>query len=228
MVEVLYEDNHLIAVNKASSDLVQGDKTGDETLADRVKEFLRVKYNKPGAAYLGITHRIDRPVTGIVLFAKTSKALARMNQMFQEKTIQKTYWTIVIQAPPLKEDTLQNYLVKNSEKNKSFAFKQEIKNSKLAVLTYKWLSTEGHQTLVEVYPKTGRHHQIRVQLSKIGCIIQGDTKYGAPTPNKDRSICLHARYLTFAHPVTSEKITIEAPVPNNPYWQTFIDYKSKG
>lgn len=221
MVEVLYEDNHLIAVNKASSDLVQGDKTGDETLADRVKEFLRVKYNKPGDAYLGITHRIDRPVTGIVLFAKTSKALARMNQMFQDKSIHKTYWAIVIQAPPQKEDTLQNYLVKNGEKNKSFAFKQEIKNSKLAILSYKWLRTEGNQTLLEVYPKTGRHHQIRVQLSKIGCIIQGDTKYGAPTPNKDRSICLHARYLTFTHPVSNEKITIEAPVPNNPYWQTF-------
>ena len=221
MVEVLYEDNHLIAVNKASSDLVQGDKTGDETLADRVKEFLRVKYNKPGDAYLGITHRIDRPVTGIVLFAKTSKALARMNLMFQEKTIHKTYWAVVIQAPPLKEDTLQNYLVKNGEKNKSFAFKQEIKNSKLAILSYKLLVTEGAQTLLEVYPKTGRHHQIRVQLSKIGCIIQGDTKYGAPTPNKDRSICLHARYLDFTHPVSNEKIRIEAPVPNNPYWQAF-------
>jgi len=226
MVEVLYEDNHLIAVNKASSDLVQGDKTGDETLADRVKEFLRVKYNKPGDAYLGITHRIDRPVTGIVLFAKTSKALARMNLMFQEKTIQKTYWAVVIQAPPLKEDTLQNYLVKNGEKNKSFAFKQEIKNSKLAVLSYKWLVTKEQQTLLEVYPKTGRHHQIRVQLSKIGCIIQGDTKYGAPNPNKDRSICLHARYLTFMHPVSNEKITIEAPVPNNQYWQAFQTYKS--
>ncbi|MFM7022215.1 MAG: RluA family pseudouridine synthase [Flavobacteriales bacterium] len=221
MVEVLYEDNHLIAINKASSDLVQGDKTGDETLADRVKEFLRVKYNKPGAAYLGITHRIDRPVTGIVLFAKTSKALARMNQMFQDKTIQKTYWAIVVQEPPQKDDELRNYLVKNSEKNKSFAFKQEIKNSKLAILTYKWLATEGKQTLLEVSPKTGRHHQIRVQLSKIGCIIQGDTKYGAPSPNKDRSICLHARYLDFTHPVSNEKIRIEAPVPNNVYWQAF-------
>ena len=226
MIEVIYEDNHLIAVNKAASDLVQGDKTGDEPLGDKIKAFLKEKYNKPGDVYLGVTHRIDRPVTGVVLFAKTSKALARVNQMFQDKTIQKTYWALVVQPPPLKEDQLENYLVKNSEKNKSFAFKQEIKNSKLAVLTYKWLTTYDHQNLLEVSPKTGRHHQIRVQLSKIGCVIQGDTKYGAPMPNKDRSICLHARYLTFMHPVTNMKITIEAPVPDNPYWKNFKNYKS--
>lgn len=226
MIDVIYEDNHLIAVNKAASDLVQGDKTGDEPLGDKIKAFLKEKYNKPGDVYLGVTHRIDRPVTGVVLFAKTSKALARINQMFQDKTIQKTYWAIVVQPPPLKEDELKNYLVKNSEKNKSFAFKQEIKNSKLAVLTYKWLTSYDHQNLLEVSPKTGRHHQIRVQLSKIGCVIQGDTKYGAPMPNKDRSICLHARHLTFMHPVTNVKITIEAPVPDNPYWKNFKNYKS--
>jgi 23S rRNA pseudouridine1911/1915/1917 synthase len=146
--------------------------------------------------------------------------------MFQDKTIQKTYWAVVVQAPPVKEDELKNYLVKNSEKNKSFAFKQEIKNSKLAVLTYKWLTTVDHQNLLEVSPKTGRHHQIRVQLSKIGCVIQGDTKYGAPSPNKDRSICLHARYLTFMHPVTNVKTTIEAPVPDNQYWKNFKNYKA--
>ena len=226
MIDVIYEDNHLIAVNKAASDLVQGDKTGDEPLGDKIKAFLKEKYNKPGDVYLGVTHRIDRPVTGVVLFAKTSKALTRVNQMFQDKTIQKTYWAIVLQAPPMKEDQLENYLVKNSEKNKSFAFKQEIKNSKLAILTYKWLTSSDHQNLLEVSPKTGRHHQIRVQLSKIGCMIQGDTKYGAPSPNKDRSICLHARYLTFMHPVTNVKITIEAPVPDNPYWKNFKNYTS--
>ncbi len=226
MIYVIYEDNHLIAVNKAASDLVQGDKTGDEPLGDKIKAFLKEKYNKPGDVYLGVTHRIDRPVTGVVLFAKTSKALTRVNQMFQDKTIQKTYWAIVLQAPPMKEDQLENYLVKNSEKNKSFAFKQEIKNSKLAILTYKWLTSSDHQNLLEVSPKTGRHHQIRVQLSKIGCMIQGDTKYGAPSPNKDRSICLHARYLTFMHPVTNMKITIEAPVPDNPYWKNFKNYTS--
>ena len=218
MIDVIYEDNHLIAVNKAASDLVQGDKTGDEPLGDKIKAFLKEKYNKPGDVYLGVTHRIDRPVTGVVLFAKTSKALARVNQMFQDKTIQKTYWAIVVQPPPLKEDQLENYLVKNSEKNKSFAFKQEIKNSKLAVLTYKWLTSYDHQNLLEVSPKTGRHHQIRCQLAHIGHPLRGDLKYGAKRSNEDGSICLHSAKLLFTHPITKESMCIAAELPKTSAW----------
>jgi 23S rRNA pseudouridine1911/1915/1917 synthase len=217
MLEVLYEDNHIIAINKKSGDIVQGDKTGDITLGDKVEQYLIKKYNKPGKAFVGVIHRLDRPVTGVVLFAKTSKGLSKMNQLFQQNKIQKTYWALSENSPEEPEGKLIHYLVKNPKNNKTTAFKTEKANSKKAELRYKVLK-EGSQSLIEVYPKTGRPHQIRVQISSLGCPIIGDIKYGASKPNPDQSICLHARFLDFIHPIKNVPIHIEAPLPkNNPF-----------
>jgi 23S rRNA pseudouridine1911/1915/1917 synthase len=222
MLEVLYEDNHIIVVNKKAGDLVQGDKTGDKPLGEYVKAYLREKYNKPGNIFCGVIHRLDRPVSGLVIFAKTSKALTRMNELFREKTVQKTYWAIV-EKPPLKsEDRLEHYLIKNQQKNKSRAFLKPFEGALNSVLDYKTLKTLDRYTLVQVKPITGRHHQIRVQLSTIGSIIKGDLKYGAKRSNKDASISLHAREITFIHPVKKEAITITAPAPKDPIWDACL------
>lgn len=216
MIEVLYEDNHLIAVNKKSGDIVQGDKTGDTPLSDFVKAYIKKKYNKPGEVFLGTIHRIDRPTSGVVLYARTSKALSRMNEQFREKQVQKTYWTVVEKTPPTKSGTLENYLQKNQKQNKSYVTKS--KGGKHAILDYKLLRKLDNFFHLEIKPKTGRHHQIRVQLATIGCIIKGDLKYGAKRSNKDASIHLLSQKLEFVHPVTKEDITIVAPAPKESVW----------
>ena len=216
MLEVLYEDNHLIAVNKKSGDIVQGDKTGDTPLSDFVKVYIKKKYNKPGEVFLGTIHRLDRPTSGVVLYARTSKALSRMNEQFREKQVQKTYWAVVENSPPTKEGTLENYLQKNQKQNKSYVTKS--KGGKHAILDYKLLRKLDNFFQLEIKPKTGRHHQIRVQLATIGCIIKGDLKYGAKRSNKDASIHLLAQKLEFVHPVTKEDITIVAPAPKESVW----------
>jgi len=220
-IEILYEDNHLIAVNKPCGLLVQGDKTGDETLADLVKAYIKKSKNKPGDVYLGIVHRLDRPVSGVVLFAKTSKALVRLNKMFAERETKKIYWAVVTKRPEKEKGKLVHWLRKNQEKNRSKAFNNEAKYSKYAELNYKLLRASDRYTLLEVYPKTGRHHQIRVQLSKMGCSIKGDLKYGAPRNNQDASIHLHARSLELMHPVKKEPIKFVAKVPSENLWQEF-------
>lgn len=214
---VLYEDNHIIAVNKTCNEIVQGDKTGDMPLSETVKAYIKEKYHKPGEVFLGVTHRLDRPTSGVVLFARTSKALARLNEMFKShEQIRKTYWAIVQGAPKLLEARLENYLVRNEKLNKSFIAKPGAKEAKLAILTYRTLKTFEHYTLLEINLETGRHHQIRCQLAAIGCPIKGDLKYGAKRSNPDGGICLHARQIEFEHPVSHEKIIITAPVP--PYF----------
>lgn len=221
-LKVLYEDNHLIAVQKVAGDLVQADKTEDETLADKVKDYIKVKYKKPGDVYLGIIHRLDRPVGGVVVFARTSKALVRMNKLFQEKEIQKTYWAIVESKPPELEETLVHYLKKNQEKNKSRGYDKEVKGGKRAELDYKLLGRSKNYYYLEIKPKTGRHHQIRVQLSTVGCIIKGDVKYGGKRTNRDGSIHLHGRSLSFVHPVTKEPVTIISKPPSDPLWDEML------
>ena len=218
MLEVLYEDNHIIAVNKKASDIVQGDKTGDRPLPEYVKDYIKKKYNKPGEVFLGVVHRLDRPVSGVILFARTSKALTRLNEMFKEKKVQKTYWAIVKNKPQNTKDNLVHYLLKNQAKNKSQAFKREGNHTLRSELSYKLLHSFENYHLLEVSPKTGRHHQIRVQLAKIGCPIKGDIKYGFDRTNKDKSIHLHARKLDFIHPVKKEPISITAPTPNDVLW----------
>ena len=213
MLEVLYEDNHIIAVNKKSGDIVQGDKTGDAPLSDFVKAYIKKKYNKPGEVFLGTIHRLDRPTSGVVLYARTSKALSRMNEQFREKQVQKTYWAVVDNSPPNTSGTLENYLQKNQKQNKSYITKNEA--GKHAVLDYKLLKKLDNFFHLEIQPKTGRHHQIRVQLAHIGSIIKGDLKYGAKRSNKDASIHLLAQKLEFIHPVTKENISIVAPTPIN-------------
>lgn len=211
---VLYEDNHIIAVNKTCNEIVQGDKTGDTPLSEIVKAYIKAKYNKPGEVFLGVTHRIDRPTSGVVLFARTSKALARLNEMFKShEQIQKTYWAIVQGEPKQPEARLENWLVKNEAQNKSYITKPGAKEAKQAVLSYKTLAKGDHYTLLEVNLETGRHHQIRCQLAAIGCPIKGDLKYGAKRSNPDGGICLHARQIAFIHPVKKEPVTIVAPVP---------------
>ncbi|MDL2247591.1 RluA family pseudouridine synthase [Bacteroides sp. OttesenSCG-928-J23] len=218
---ILYEDNHIIIVNKSSSEIVQGDKTGDTPLSETVKEYLKEKYQKPGNVFLGVTHRLDRPVSGIVLFAKTSKALTRLNEMFRVGEVKKTYWAIVKTTPDPTEGELVHYLVRNEKQNKSYAYPKEVPHSKKAILNYKLISRSDNYCLLEVDLKTGRHHQIRCQLAKMGCPIKGDLKYGFPRSNPDGSICLHARKVEFIHPVTKEVITIEAPVPDGSLWNAF-------
>jgi 23S rRNA pseudouridine1911/1915/1917 synthase len=218
-MNVLYEDNHLIVVNKASGEIVQGDKTGDSPLSDTVKEWLKDKYDKPGNVFCGVTHRLDRPVTGIVIFAKTSKALSRLNEMFKNKEVKKTYWAIVRNRPENDEAELRHYLVRNEKQNKSYAHNKEKGNSKLAILHYKLLASSEKYNLLEIDLQTGRHHQIRSQLSKIGCPIKGDLKYGFDRPNPDGSICLHSRRVSFIHPVSKELIDVTAPVPDERLWK---------
>ena len=216
MLEVLYEDNHIIAINKKSGDIVQGDKTGDAPLSDFVKAYIKKKYNKPGEVFLGTIHRLDRPTSGVVLYARTSKALTRMNEQFREKQVQKTYWAVVDNAPANDSGTLENYLLKNQKQNKSYVTKAE--DGKHAVLDFKMLKKLDNFFHLEIKPKTGRHHQIRVQLAHIGCIIKGDLKYGAKRRNKDASIHLLAQKLEFIHPVKKESITIVAPAPKDSIW----------
>lgn len=215
---VLFEDNHIIIVNKKAGDITQGDKTGDKPLSDVVKEYVKEKYNKPGNVFIGTVHRLDRPTSGIVIFARTSKALERLNKMLRDKTIHKTYWTLVKKAPKKSSDTLINFLKKDTKKNKSFVFKKEITGSKKGVLHYKIKQQLDNYTLLEIDLETGRHHQIRTQLAHIGCTIKGDLKYGADRSNKDGSISLHARKINFIHPVSKEVIKITAPTPNDSIW----------
>jgi 23S rRNA pseudouridine1911/1915/1917 synthase len=217
MLEVLYEDNHLIAINKKSGDIVQGDKTGDAPLSDFVKAYIKKKYNKPGEVFLGTIHRLDRPTSGVVLYARTSKALTRMNEQFRNKEVQKTYWAVVDNAPPNTSGTLNNFLQKNEKQNKSYVTKN--KEGKHAVLDFKLLKKLDNFYHLEVKPQTGRHHQIRVQLANIGCIVKGDLKYGAKRSNKDASIHLLAQKLEFIHPVTKDPISITAPAPNDSIWK---------
>ncbi len=212
-MEVLYEDNHIIAVNKSCSDIVQGDKTGDKPLSEKVKEFLKKKYNKQGNVFLGVTHRLDRPVSGVVLFAKTSKALSRLNEMFRTQQLDKIYWAIVQKAPKKEADRLVHYLRKNQKQNKSYASLTEKPNTKKAILNYKLLKKSDNYSLLEVKLETGRHHQIRCQLSSIGSVIKGDLKYGANRSNRNAGISLHARSIEFIHPVSKKEIKIVAPTP---------------
>ena len=218
---VVYEDNHIVVVNKTSSEIVQGDKTGDTPLSEMVKQYLKEKYNKPGNVFIGVTHRLDRPVSGLVVFAKTSKALPRLNEMFRNGEVKKTYWAIVKECPKETEGELVHYLVRNEKQNKSYAYDKEVKNSKKAVLHYKLIGHSQNYYLLEVDLKTGRHHQIRCQLAKMGCPIKGDLKYGSPRSNPDGSICLHARTVQFVHPVSKEMIRLTAPVPECTLWNGF-------
>lgn len=219
---VLYEDNHIIAINKTNSDLVQGDQTGDEPLSDMVKAYIKQKYDKPGDVFLGVAHRLDRPVSGVVLFARTSKALVRLNKMFLEKEVKKTYWAIVKQLPVELEGQLRNFIVKDAEKNKSHCYDKAKKGAKEAILNYRLISSTSNYHLLEVDLQTGRHHQIRAQLSRIGCPIKGDLKYGFPRSNPEGGIGLHARRIEFMHPVKNERIIIEAEPPtNDPLWREF-------
>lgn len=218
---VVYEDNHIVVVNKTSSEIVQGDKTGDTPLSEMVKQYLKEKYNKPGNVFIGVTHRLDRPVSGLVVFAKTSKALPRLNEMFRNGEVKKTYWAIVKECPKETEGELVHYLVRNEKQNKSYAYDKEVKNSKKAVLHYKLIGHSQNYYLLEVDLKTGRHHQIRCQLAKMGCPIKGDLKYGSPRSNPDGSICLHARTVQFVHPVSKEMIRFTAPVPEGNLWNGF-------
>ena len=217
-LEVLFEDNHLIIINKKSGDIVQGDKTGDKPLSDVVKEYIKDKYNKPGNVFLGVVHRLDRPTTGVIVFARTSKALERFNKMLRDKTVHKTYWAVVKNKPLKENDTLIGFLRKNPKNNKSTSYSSEIENSKKAILHYKVIKSLNNYHLLEVDLETGRHHQIRCQLSAIGSPIKGDLKYGFDRSNKDASIHLHARKIDFIHPVTNEKITVTAPTPKEVIW----------
>ncbi len=225
---VLYEDNHIIIVNKTCSEIVQGDKTGDKPLSEIVKEYLKEKYNKPGNVFCGVTHRLDRPVSGIVVFAKTSKALSRLNEMFKRKEIKKTYWAIVKNTPKASEGTLTYYLVKNEKQNKSYAYDTEKPNSKLAILHYKLIARSEKYNLLEIDLETGRHHQIRCELAKIGCPIKGDLKYGFERSNPDGGISLHARHICFVHPVSKELIEVTAPLPDDRLWKALGDAAIKG
>ena len=220
-IEVLHIDNHTIVVNKRSGDIVQGDKTGDEPLPERIKQYLKDKYNKPGNVFCGVVHRLDRPTTGALVFARTSKGLSRLNTQFREKETNKIYWAIVENKPRKTEEKLVNYLKKNEKQNKSHVHDHEVEGSKKAVLTYKLIDSSDKYYLLEIKLETGRHHQIRCQLANIGCVIKGDLKYGAKRSNKDGSISLHARELNYTHPTSKEEVHVTAPVPNDPLWQFF-------
>lgn len=219
--EILFEDNHIIVVNKKSSELVQSDQTGDESLDDRIKQYLKVKYNKPGNIFLGVVHRIDRPVSGIVVFAKTSKALTRMNNIFRERDVRKVYWAIVQSCPTEESAILNHFLIRNRKQNKSYAYDKEKPGSKKATLSYQLKGRSKSYYFLQVELHTGRHHQIRSQLSKIGCPIKGDLKYGSKRSNPDGSICLHARQLEFTHPVKQTNIKIIAKPPEGVLWDEF-------
>ena len=223
-MEVVYEDNHIIIVNKQSGEIVQGDKTGDRPLSDLVKDYIKEKYQKPGAVFLGVAHRLDRPVSGLVVFARTSKALTRLNKMFAEGQVHKTYWAIVegekVRGGEGEWHTLENWIVRNEKQNKSYAYDHEVPNSKLAKLKYRLIGRGERYDLLEVQLMTGRHHQIRCQLAAMGCPIKGDLKYGAKRSNPDGSISLNAHRIAFIHPVSKEEICIESPLPPDNLWQT--------
>lgn len=220
-MKVVYEDNHIIIVNKESGEIVQGDKSGDQPLSEFVKAYIKQKYNKPGNVFLGVTHRLDRPVSGLVVFARTSKALARLNDMFRNGDIHKTYWAITQKCPEPSEGTLTHWITRNTQQNKSYAHDREVPNSKQAILNYRLIGKTDNYHLLEIQLMTGRHHQIRCQLSHIGSPIKGDLKYGAKRSNPDGSISLHARRIEFVHPVTKENINVEAPLPTLPPWNAF-------
>jgi 23S rRNA pseudouridine1911/1915/1917 synthase len=222
-MEIIFEDNHLIAVNKSVADIVQADKTKDPSLEEILKKYIKDKYKKPGDVFLGVVHRIDRPVSGVVLFARTSKALTRLNQMFQEKEVKKIYWAIVKQKPPKDSDTLIHYISRDSVKNKAFAHDQEVKDSKKGILHYKIIDSSENYFLLEIQLETGRHHQIRCQLAKIGCPIRGDLKYGYQRSLDDGGINLHSRQMDFEHPVSHEKICIVAKPPEDNLWNFFLE-----
>ncbi len=223
ILTVLYEDNHLIAVKKLSGEIIQSDQTGDTTLAEKVKAYIKKKYKKPGEVFLGIIHRLDRPVGGVIIFARTSKALTRMNELFREKKIKKEYWAIVEEKPPLEEEQLINWLKKNQDKNRSRAYEKEVKGSKKAILSYQLVGRSKNYFYLKINPLTGRHHQIRVQLSFIGCRIKGDVKYGAKRTNKDGGIHLFAKSLSFVHPIKKEPLAISANPPIDPLWNEFLN-----
>lgn len=223
-MQVLYEDNHIIAVSKTCNEIVQGDKTGDEPLSETVKAYIKTKYNKPGEVFLGVTHRLDRPTSGVVLFARTSKALTRLNEMFKShEQIRKTYWAIVEHAPKDPEGKLVHYLIRNEKLNKSFIASSKSESAKQAILSYRTLAQGERYTLLEINLETGRHHQIRCQLAAIGCVIKGDLKYGAKRSNPDGGICLHARKVEFVHPVSQQDISIVAPVPDDNLWHALTN-----
>lgn len=225
---ILFEDNHLVVVNKLPSEIVQGDKTGDTPLSETVKQYLKAKYNKPGDVFLGVVHRLDRPVGGVIVFARTSKALARMNALIKNREIKKTYWAIVKNEPAESVATLKNFLVRNEKQNKSYVYPKPVDNSKEAILTYELIAKSKDYKLLEVDLKTGRHHQIRAQLANIGCPIKGDLKYGFPRSNKDASISLHARSIEFTHPVKKELLTITANPPDDVLWNYFLKTLKEG
>lgn len=222
-LQILFEDNHLIIINKRPGDIVQGDKTGDKPLSEVVKSYIKEKYNKPGNVYLGVVHRLDRPTSGVVVFAKTSKALTRLNKLFSERETSKTYWALVKNAPPKTTDRLIHWLKKNPKNNKSSAFKTEVKDSKKAILNYKIIKELNSYFLLEISLETGRHHQIRVQLASLGCPIKGDLKYGFDRSNPDGSISLHSRSLEFIHPVRQEKIKVMAKPPKDSLWDACLN-----
>lgn len=227
-MEIVYEDNHLIVVNKAAGEIVQGDKTGDKPLSEMVKDYLREKYNKPGNVFCGVIHRLDRPVCGLVVFAKTGKALSRMNKMFQERSVRKTYWAISRNLPPKEHDTLVNYLVSRERNNKTYISEPSTPNAQKAILDYRLLAKTGYYCLLEVELHTGRKHQIRAQLSAMGCPIKGDLKYGDRRSNPDGGISLQSHRLCFEHPVSKEIIDLVAPVPNDNLWQALVEAYEKG
>lgn len=218
-MQPVYEDNHIIIVFKESGEIVQGDKTGDRPLSETVKDYIKAKYHKPGNVFLGVVHRLDRPVAGLVVFARTSKALARLNEMFRKGDIHKTYWAITKNAPKVAEGTLTNWIVRNERQNKSYAYDREVPGSKKAVLSYRVISHTDRYHLLEVHLMTGRHHQIRCQLAHIGCPIKGDLKYGAQRSNPDGSISLLSHEMTFVHPVSKETIHVVSPLPADRLWQ---------
>ena len=221
-IQILFEDNHIIIVNKRAGDITQGDKTGDKPLSEVVKEYIKKKYNKPGNVYLGVVHRLDRPTSGIIIFAKTSKSLERLNKMLRDKTIHKTYWAIVKNQPKKEQDTLINFLKKNPKNNKSSVYPRESEGGKKAILHYQLLKILDHYSLVEILVETGRHNQIRAQLAAIGSPIKGDLKYGFDRSNKDGSIHLHARKIEFIHPVSKEEIHVNAPLPKEALWNACL------
>lgn len=220
-LDVLYEDNHIIVLNKRSSDISQGDKTGDKSLPEKIQEYWKEKYSKPGKVYVGVVHRLDRPTSGVIIYTKTSKAIERMFVQFKAKTVKKTYWAVVETRPKKDKDTLVHYMTRKEKINKSFANNIELKGSKKAILHYQYLMSSDRYHLLEITLETGRHHQIRSQLSTLGYSIKGDVKYGATRANKDLSIHLHARKITFQHPTTKEDMTFTAPVPEDKLWKFF-------
>lgn len=220
-LEVLYEDNHLLAINKPAGVLVQGDETGDKPLVEDAKAYIKRKYQKPGDVFLGVVHRLDRPVSGVVVFARTSKALSRMNELFRDRRTEKVYWAVVEKAPTQPSGTLVHWLLKDEKKNKTTVYRQETTGALRSELSYAHLASSGGMHLLEVRPLTGRSHQIRAQLSALGCPIQGDLKYGSGSPTGDGSIALHARQLSFLHPVKKESITIRAELPDQLWWSPF-------